>query len=138
MRTGKILAEKRNTTLYNRLKQSKDKDFSVPIEFQDIIENNIIAADSFSMNEIAINLRSGYQLKLHCCICGERNTEDTPVVMHHIKHIRKGKVSGFAQVMKSLNRKTIPTCKPCHKKIHHSTYNRYKLKHLYDLEMILV
>jgi hypothetical protein len=34
--------------------------------------------------------------------------------MHHIKQIRKGKVIGFSQVMKQLNRKQVPLCKPHH------------------------
>ena len=33
--------------------------------------------------------------------------------MHHVKHIRKGEVKGFTQIMKQLNRKQIPVCRPC-------------------------
>ena len=57
--------------------------------------------------------------------------------MHHIKHIRKGKVTGFAQVMKSLGRKRIPCCKECHIKIHKGEYNGVSLQSLYDPEMVI-
>jgi len=43
--------------------------------------------------------------------------------MHHVKHIRKGEVKGFTQIMKQLNRKQIPVCRPCHMKIHSGKYD---------------
>jgi hypothetical protein len=49
-----------------------------------------------------------------CIICGNINN----VELHHVKHIRKGEVKGFTQIMKQLNRKQIPVCRPCHMKIH--------------------
>lgn len=100
---------------------------------EDCLENPVAAADPFSMNEIAVNLRSGYQIASHCCICGESNSEHSPIEMHHVNHIRKGKVSGFSQLMKNLNGKTIPTCRLCHKKIHKGSYDGYKLRDLFDL-----
>jgi hypothetical protein len=34
--------------------------------------------------------------------------------MHHVKHIKKkGEVKGFKKIMKQLNRKQIPVCRPC-------------------------
>jgi group II intron reverse transcriptase/maturase len=136
MNSGKEIKEQRNKQMFIRLQQRKDRNnFAPAVSFEDVIQNAVAAADPFSMNDIAINLRSSYQMKLHCCICGQPNHPETLVEMHHLKHIRKGKVSGFSQVMKSLNRKTIPVCKSCHKKIHKGTYDGYSLKHLYDIEI---
>nr|AYE93200.1 hypothetical protein C0995_000022 [Termitomyces sp.] len=64
-----------------------------------------------------------------CWICGsELNIE-----MHHVKHLRKGidpKQKGFTNLMASLNRKQIPVCHPCHRKIHLGEYNGIALKDL--------
>jgi retron-type reverse transcriptase len=57
-----------------------------------------------------INWRTLRNLNSVCCICGA--TEN--VEMHHINAIRKGKVEGFSQIMKQLNRKQIPLCKEHH------------------------
>ena len=67
-------------------------------------QNSTIAADPFSMSEIVVNLRSGYQMASHCCICGEPNSKSSPIETHHINHVRKGKASGFRQLMKNQNR----------------------------------
>jgi len=56
--------------------------------------------------------------------------------MHHVKHLRKGfdeNQKGFTQIMSSLNRKQIPVCQPCHRKIHLGKYNGIALK---DLKII--
>ena len=50
--------------------------------------------------------------------------------MHHVKHIRKGEVKGFTQVMKQLNRKQIPVCHNCHMKIHSGKYDGIALNKL--------
>lgn len=64
-----------------------------------------------------------------CWICGEPNN----VEMHHVKHIRKEgvKTTGFTALMSTLNRKQIPVCKSCHKKIHKGLYNDISLKELH-------
>lgn len=59
------------------------------------------------------------------------------IEMHHLKHVKKGKISGFAKVMRDLNRKTIPVCRFCHQKIHKGTYDGKLLKDLFDIELIL-
>lgn len=53
--------------------------------------------------------------------------------MHHVKHIRKGgkRSTGFTALMSNLNRKQIPVCKSCHKKIHAGLYKDMGLKDLY-------
>jgi len=147
MSRGKKMKEMRNNEMFKRLAikkkirnamgltETERKDFLPSIEMEDCLKNPIAAADPFSMNDIVVNLRSGYQMASHCCICGEPDSEHSPIEMHHINHIRKGKVSGFRQLMKNLNRKTIPTCKPCHQKIHKGSYDGYKLRDLFDIEI---
>lgn len=51
--------------------------------------------------------------------------------MHHLKHIRKGRVEGFAQIMQALNRKTIPVCKKCHRRIHNGEYSGESLSKIW-------
>ena len=60
----------------------------------------IIKSDLFNpLNKI--NWRTLRNLSMACCICG--STEN--VEMHHVHAIHKGKVVGFTQVLKQLNRK---------------------------------
>lgn len=68
-------------------------------------------------------LRTRSKLEEDCCICGE--TEG--IEMHHLRHVRKGKSTGFARVMSSLNRKQIPVCGQCHQRIHDGVYDSIKL-----------
>jgi group II intron reverse transcriptase/maturase len=60
-----------------------------------------------------------------CVICGNTNK----VQMHHVRHIRKmgEKVVGFTQLMAKLNRKQIPACEPCHRRIHKGEYDGLRL-----------
>lgn len=81
-----------------------------------------------------INWRSRRNLTNFCLICGTYEN----VEMHHISAIRKGKVIGFAQVMKQLNRKAIPLCRQHHKEVHMSKYDDIKLTDLIDVESILL
>lgn len=88
------------------------------------------------MKNIVVNLRSQYFTKTYCSVCGTKPELGNEIEMHHLKHIRKGRITGFGQVMKSLNRKTIPVCKECHIKIHKGTYDGYKLKDIFDIDII--
>ena len=81
-----------------------------------------------------INWRTKYKLTKYCCICG--STDDTRY--HHVRHIKIGKVTGFLQVMKQLNRKQIPVCPPCHHNIHTGKYNDLKLEELYDERLVIL
>lgn len=83
---------------------------------------------------VKINWRTAYKLSQHCAICG---SEDK-VEYHHVKHIRKGKVTGFLQIMNQQNRKQIPCCRPCHIKIHKGLYDNLPLDQLYDEELIIL
>lgn len=77
-------------------------------------------------------LRTRSKLGFRCLICGE----GFDVEMHHVRHIRKmglRKPRGFQAVMRALNRKQIPVCKECHRKIHLGKYDGIRLQDLaYD------
>jgi hypothetical protein len=60
------------------------------------------------------------------------------VQMHHVKHIRVGKVTGFTQVMKQINRTTIPLCSTHHREVHNGKYYDIKLEDLYGMERFLL
>jgi hypothetical protein len=51
-------------------------------------------------NALKANWRTYKNLENTCIICGSNDN----VQQHHVKHIKKGKVIGFTQVMKQLNR----------------------------------
>jgi hypothetical protein len=56
-----------------------------------------------------------------CIVCGEPG-----VVMHHVRHLRKGNktiVNGFNRVMSAINRKQVPLCPACHRKVHRGEYS---------------
>jgi hypothetical protein len=82
--------------------------------------------------KMSAQLRTRSKLGFDCCICGEENG----VEMHHVRHIRKmseRKVKGFMRIMAILNRKQIPVCEQCHRKIHSGKYDGLKLEDLaYD------
>jgi nicotine oxidoreductase len=63
-----------------------------------------------------------------CAVCG--SSEE--IEMHHVKHVRKDSVEaeGFTRLMSKLNRKQLPACRPCHKKIHKGLYDGMSLNEL--------
>ncbi len=76
--------------------------------------------------QMSLRMRTRSKLGKPCCICG--SIDD--VVMHHIRHIRKagGKpLTGFSAIMRAMNRKQVPVCKPCHAKIHQGKYDNINL-----------
>lgn len=75
------------------------------------------------------NLVSRSSLGLPCCIC---DSETGPIEMHHVKHVRKEgfRYTGFHEQMKLLNRKQVPLCKNCHKKVHAGLYDGPSLETL--------
>lgn len=83
---------------------------------------------------VKVNWRTKYKLTKHCAICG---SEDH-VEYHHVKHVRKGRVTGFLQILKQLNRRQIPCCRYCHRKIHRGEYDGIALNDLYDEELIIL
>ncbi len=89
---------------------------------------------SIDLVRTAIRMRTRSKLGQPCCICG--NPDD--VEMHHIEHIHKmsekqASSNDFARILRALNRKQIPVCKRCHRKIHRGEYDGLKLSELaYD------
>ena len=75
------------------------------------------------------SLVSRSSLGLPCAIC---DSEEGPIEMHHVKHVRKQgfRYKGFHEQMSLLNRKQIPLCKNCHKKVHAGFYDGPSLKTL--------
>jgi group II intron reverse transcriptase/maturase len=77
---------------------------------------------------IAARMRTRSKLGRPCCICGETLKQ---IVMHHVRHIRrlssKREATGFNRVLRMLNRKQIPVCETCHRKIHRGEYDGIKL-----------
>jgi len=68
------------------------------------------------------NLIARSSLGLNCAIC---DSNSGPIEMHHVKHVRKQgfRYKGFHEQMALLNRKQLPLCKDCHKKVHAGLYD---------------
>jgi hypothetical protein len=92
-----------------------------------IIEENVF------LPMTTINWRTRRNLTNVCAICGA----DRDVEMHHIRHIRKGEVTGFSQVLKQINRTMIPLCRTHLREVHNGKYDGVKLEDLYGLERFL-
>ena len=77
----------------------------------------------------ARNLVSLSSLGLPCAIC---DSEEGPIEMHHVKHVRKHgfRYKGFHHQMALLNRKQIPLCRCCHKRVHAGLYDGPSLESL--------
>lgn len=75
------------------------------------------------------NLVAQSSLGLPCAIC---YSDEGPIEMHHVKHVRKEgfRYKGFHEQMALLNRKQIPLCKNCHKKVHAGLYDGPSLETL--------
>jgi group II intron reverse transcriptase/maturase len=77
-----------------------------------------------------VSMRSRSKLAQPCCICGDTPNR-VPIVMHHVRHIRKlsGKrqATGFNRVLRMINRKQSPVCTTCHTRIHQGQYDNIKL-----------
>jgi hypothetical protein len=79
--------------------------------------------------DIHVRLRTRSHLGHPCIIC----EVTVGVQMHHVRHIRKmrGKpVGGFAWLMRLQNRKQVPVCPECHRKIHRGKYDGLRLADL--------
>jgi group II intron reverse transcriptase/maturase len=77
-------------------------------------------------------MRTRSKLGMPCCIC----LNSVGVAMHHVRHIRKmteKQAKGFTGLLAKLNRKQVPVCQECHKKIHKGEYDGISLRDLaYD------
>jgi nicotine oxidoreductase len=77
----------------------------------------------------SIRLRARSRLGMPCCICGSKSQ----VEMHHVRHIRKigaKKPIGINAILRMLNRKQLPVCTQCHRKIHRGEYDELRLSDL--------
>jgi len=76
-------------------------------------------------------MRSRSKFEKPCCTCG---ATAIPIVMHHVRHIRKlsqkREPTGFNRILRAINRKQIPVCKTCHGRIHRGEYDHLKLSDL--------
>jgi len=104
------------------------------VHLQNISISDIIRAsyNSFDPFKTKLNLRTAFKFSKWCSICGKKPTRNNPIESHHLKHIRKGKISGFSTIMKALNRKTIIVCKSCHNCIHKGEYDGFALQDFFD------
>jgi nicotine oxidoreductase len=112
---------------YKTIKRGNSRPIYIPI-FRTSDQPEDYLGNSF------INWRTAYKMTKCCSICGST----TNVENHHIQHIKKGKVIGFQQVLKQLNRKQIQVCKQCHLKIHKGEYDGINLSDFYDPKDIIL
>nr|WAK85009.1 hypothetical protein [Amicula sp. isolate GU52X-4 cfCalB7] len=130
----RIEAEKREQ--YYKLEKMKEginkKLLLKEIEFSDVFKKSYVLEDPFKEENIRVNLRTGLKIYGYCIVCGVDHTKKNPIVMHHVKHIKKGQIKGFMEIMNSLNRKMIPVCEECHRKIHRGEYDQMSLNELQD------
>jgi group II intron reverse transcriptase/maturase len=118
----KLITKKNETT--SIIKKSHIKENNI----EDIIQEKKVE----QYNEIKFNLRSGYQARKWCVICYEPNGIYNPIQTHHIRSLKTGNIEGIDNIMKALNRKTIPCCRNCHRKIHNKEYNGPALNKIMD------
>lgn len=130
----RVEAEKREQFhKLTKMKEEINKKFLLKeIEFQNVFRSSYVLEDPFKEENIRVNLRTGLKIYGYCVICGIDHTKENPIVMHHVKHIRKGRIKGFMKIMNFLNCKMIPVCEKCHGKIHRGEYDQMRLNHLYD------
>lgn len=78
-----------------------------------------------------VQLRTRSKLGMPCCICGAWYKQ---IEMHHVRHLRKLSnkrvATGFNRLLRAMNRKQVPVCSDCHRKIHRGEYDGLKLSHL--------
>jgi hypothetical protein len=88
--------------------------------------------DAFAVTDPRIDLltmRISYRTRSHlnspCCLCASRDR----VEMHHVRHLRArtAQLRGFNTLMGAINRKQIPVCKACHRRIHRGDYDGMRL-----------
>ena len=98
--------------------------------FKTFREKQIQIAESDIFRPLkTINWRTYKNLENVCAICGT----DKNVEQHHVKHIKVGKVIGFSQVMKQLNRRMIPLCHTHHQEVQKGKYDGIKIQDLIDI-----
>lgn len=132
----KAVFKKYGRNICLKWKTSDDKDRQ--IEFAEVtdwsIRTNAFMVNPADLDQIGwqTHLRTRSKLCFPCLICGGEDK----VQMHHVRHIRKmgnKKPTGFTAVMRALNRKQVPVCEDCHRRVHRGEYDGLSLKDLaYD------
>lgn len=81
-----------------------------------------------------VRMRTRSKLGKPCGICGKTAGQ---IERHHVRHIRKLSnkrvATGFNRILRAMNRKQIPVCPACHRKIHRGAYDGLRLSDLEDL-----
>jgi hypothetical protein len=131
---AKEIAEERETMI-KRKNQTIQSTEEIDEEFLTVMKYKKTTDEPFTTAKA--NLRSTYKMMKHCSICEIPNSFENPIEMHHVKYIKKGKLSGFKAIMKALNRRTIPVCRKCHRRIHKGEYDGISLKDIKDIELIV-
>lgn len=109
--------------------------FSFPSKkyLREHIPNSKISFDKRDPLNVRVNWKTRFKIQSICCICSSNEN----VEMHHIKRLRgptgKDITKGFEKIMGAHNRKQIPVCKKCHRKIHKGEYNEKSLTELFNL-----
>jgi group II intron reverse transcriptase/maturase len=112
-------------------KKKKQEEGKIVLSNVETIPNE--ALDSLN---IKISLKDGLKVDGICCICGVEGTRSNPIVIHQIKSIKKGFVTGFSTVMKSLGRKKMPTCSNCYKQIRKGEYSQLTVNDLHSVHVV--
>lgn len=116
-------------TTVTKGEKTKSYSLSIPATLRKT-RNFKVSQTQFRDPMAALRYRLETQISMaeSCAICGV----DQGIEMHHVRHLRKDSVvgTGFTALMSKLNRKQIPVCKPCHKKIHKGLYNGLNLNEL--------
>lgn len=79
-------------------------------------------------NQYKINWRTRVKMDWRCAICGDSDS----IQMHHIKPLKKSRLTGFDRIFQSLNRKQIPLCFAHHRQIHDGIYDGDGLNSIYN------
>lgn len=111
------------TKAYKLLTYLELKELALEINKKKIV----VESDIFNPLQ-RVNWRTYKNLNAYCLICGTRDK----VEWHHVNHIRKGKVTGFQQVMNQLNRKQVPLCKKHHLEVEKGLYHDIKISDLVE------
>ena len=110
-------------------KQERCITFSYNSEWEKQRNGFLIGHKDVDLFQWSIRLRARSRLGMPCCICNSTSQ----VEMHHVRHIRKigqKKPVGIHAILRTLNRKQLPVCAGCHRKIHRGEYDELRLSDL--------
>jgi hypothetical protein len=128
MSCSKIFSKYGKTLKVKIPHSSKTVSFPYKISWK-LSERKWLCGKKVSLPKDYKNLVAQSSLGLPCAIC---DLNKGPVEMHHVKHVKKQGFwyKRFHEQMALLNRKQIPLCKNCHKKVHAGLYDSPSLETL--------